>query len=333
MPVRRFAHFCVTINNYTESMVLNMSSMCCAISNRNAVTYICFQPETAPSTGTAHLQAYFQTASKITAKDFATWLQEKLGVRPHVEGARGSSEQCVEYCSKEDTRLDGGLTTIVNPLGYCEIAATESRQGAREDLEAVRQAIHDGKALNDLIGDHFDTFARYDRFLRQYYTDHHQRQIHKQLIDSTSSTSLSTWQSTLRSKILEVPPDRKVSWWWESTGGVGKSFMAKHLVLHHDALLVQVMKKADMLHLLIKSFKASTRCVVFDLTRSSEAGSVAVIYEALEMLSNQFICSGKYDSQSIHTPKCHLIVFSNYPPDRAAMSADRWDVNEIINNV
>lgn len=331
MPIRKYAHFCVTVNNHTDAMVLNMSSMCTSINNRNRVTYICFQQERGAS-GTPHLQCYFQTVAKIEPKKFATWLESKLGVRPHVEGAKGSSEQCVEYCSKDDTREPGTETVIINPNNYMEIAATESRQGAREDLEAVRSAIHDGASLADLITEYFDTFARYDRFLRQYYTDFHQQLVHKQLIDSTSGTSLSTWQTDLVALITSPPPPRKISWWWESTGGVGKSFMARHLVLHHDAVLVQLMKKSDMLHLLSKMIRSTTRCVVFDLTRSSEAGSVTVIYETLEMLSNQFICSGKYDSQSLHIPLMHLIVFSNYEPDRSAMSADRWDVHHIINN-
>ena len=331
MPVRKYAHFCVTVNNYTDAMVSNMASLCCNINNRNRVTYICFQREQGAS-GTPHLQMYFQTVSKIEPKKFTDWLAQRLGVRPHVEGAKGSSEQCVDYCSKDDTRVPDTETVIINPNNYAEIAATESRQGAREDLEAVRTAIHDGASLADLVSEHFDTFARYDRFLRQYYTDHHQQLVNQQLIDSTSGTSLSTWQTDLMALITCPPPPRKISWWWESTGGVGKSFMARHLVLHHDAVLVQLMKKADMLHLLTKQIRSTTRCVVFDLTRSSEAGSVTVIYETLEMLSNQFICSGKYDSQSLHIPLMHLIVFSNYEPDRSAMSADRWDVHHIINN-
>lgn len=156
--------------------------------------------------GTKHLQMYFQTASKIEPKKFTDFLTEHLGVRPHVEGAKGSSEQCVDYCSKEDTRDPGTETIIINPQDYVEIASSESRQGAREDLEAVRVAIHDGASLDTLIAEHFDTFARYDRFLRQYYTDHHQRLVHQQLIDSTSGTSLSTWQTTLLTKVTGPPP-------------------------------------------------------------------------------------------------------------------------------
>lgn len=331
MPVRKYAHFCVTVNNYTDAMVTDMASLCTSINNRNRVQYICFQQERGAS-GTPHLQMYFQTSMKIEPKKFTDFLNGKLGVRPHVEGARGSSEQCVDYCSKDDTRIPGTETVIINPNLYVEIAATESRQGAREDLEAVRTAIHEGATLDALIAEHFDTFARYDRFLRSYYTDYHQSLVTKQLIDSTSGTSLSTWQTALADIVTLPPPPRKISWWWESTGGVGKSFMARHLVLHHDAILMQLMKKSDMLHLLSKSIRSTTRCVVFDLTRSSEAGSVVVIYEVLEMLSNQYICSGKYDSQSLHIPLMHLIVFSNYAPDRSAMSADRWDVHHIVNN-
>jgi hypothetical protein len=89
-----------------------------------------------------------------------------------------------------------------------------------------------------------------------------------------------------------------------------------------------MMKKADLLHMLTKTLPMK-KCVVFDLTRSSEAGAVSVVYEVLEMLSNGYICSGKYDSQNLWIQPLHLIVFSNFAPDRSAMSEDRWDIHHI----
>ncbi len=104
--------------------------------------------------------------------------------------------------------------------------------------------------------------------------------------------------------------------------------MGNHLRLHHSAVVCQMMKKADLCHLLTK-MPVHTTSVVFDLTRSHEAGAVAVVYEMLEMLSNSYICSGKYDSCAIDLPKLNLVVFANFAPDLSAMSADRWDVNHI----
>jgi hypothetical protein len=84
-----------------------------------------------------------------------------------------------------------------------------------------------------------------------------------------------------------------------------------------------------MCHLLSK-MPPTTSSVVFDLTRSQEAGAVSVVYEMLEMLGNGYICSGKYDSQAVDLPKLNLIVFANFPPDLSALSQDRWDINKIL---
>jgi hypothetical protein len=105
--------------------------------------------------------------------------------------------------------------------------------------------------------------------------------------------------------------------------------MANHLRLHHNAVVCQMMKKADLCHLLSK-MSMTTTSVVFDLTRSHEAGAVAVVYEILEMLGNSYICSGKYDSTALDLPPLNLIVFANFPPDSTALSRDRWDINKII---
>ena len=104
--------------------------------------------------------------------------------------------------------------------------------------------------------------------------------------------------------------------------------MGNHLRLHHGAIVVQMMKKADMCHLLTK-MPPTTSSVVFDLTRSHEAGAVSVVYEMLEMLGNGYICSGKYDSQAVDLPKLNLIVFSNFAPDLSALSQDRGILKNI----
>tara|TARA_B100001769_G_C21896689_1_gene484325 strand:- start:405 stop:734 length:330 start_codon:yes stop_codon:yes gene_type:complete len=104
--------------------------------------------------------------------------------------------------------------------------------------------------------------------------------------------------------------------------------MARHLALHCEGVIITAMKKADMLHLLTKTLSGA-RCVAFDLTRTTEDGSVQVVYEVLEQLSNGFVCSGKYDSQQLWVQDLHLIVFANFAPDRTKMSEDRWDVHHI----
>ena len=325
MPTPRDSGFMVTVNNYTPEEVEIFNGLLTAVNNRTRVTFIAYQFESGEN-DTPHIQAYFQLSNCMRAVDFTNWLERKLGRRPHVEPQRGTSEQCVDYCSKEDTRIPGTSPVVLGE--YRGINGRASNQGARTDLALVQADIHAGKSLDELIESHFEAFAKYERFLRQYFTDHHQRLAQQALMSQTSGTSLRSWQTELLSLVRQPPVPRRVSWWWEHRGNVGKSFMARHLALHCEAVVCQMMKKADLLHMLTKTIRLK-KCVVFDLTRSSEAGAVSVVYEVLEMLSNGYICSGKYDSQNLWIQPLHLIVFANFEPDRSAMSEDRWDVHHI----
>jgi hypothetical protein len=322
----RSSHFQVTVNNHTEGLYERFKNLVArVITQKTRVTFIACQEELGES-GTDHIQGYVQLNCKYDAKKFSDWLEEQLGVRPHTEACKGSSEQNVDYCSKADTRKVG-TEPFTNGV-YEAVAGITTAQGQRTDLQAVQNAIDEGASLDDLIAEHFVTWAKYDRFLRQYHTDRAQRATKQLLISETSGTILRNWQTNLLDSLQGPPVPRKVRWWWDERGNVGKSFMGNHLRLHHSAVVCQMMKKADLCHLLTK-MPVHTTCVVFDLTRSHEAGAVAVVYEMLEMLSNSYICSGKYDSCAIDLPKLNLVVFANFAPDLSAMSADRWDVHHI----
>jgi hypothetical protein len=325
MPSPRSAGFLVTVNNYTPDEVTKFNGLLGRVNNRTRVTFITYQFEVGEN-GTPHIQAYIQLSLQMQAGTFADWLESKLGRRPHVESQRGSSEQCVDYCSKEDTRAPNTVPVVLGE--YRPLAGSSSRQGQRTDLLEVQRDIHEGMELQPLIDKHFEAFAKYDRFLRQYFTDFHQRSAVQTLTSAMSGTSLRTWQTELLSLVNASPQPRKIHWWWEARGNVGKSFMARYLALTCNSVTCQMMKKADLLHMLTKTLPMK-RCVVFDLTRSCEDGAVSVVYEVLEMLSNGYICSGKYDSQNMWIQPLHLIVFANFEPDRNAMSEDRWDVHHI----
>ena len=324
MPRPRNAGFCVTVNNHTIEEAHILNGLIGPVNNRTRVTFIAYQFEVGEN-GTPHIQAYFQLSMQMQASTFTDWLESKLGRRPHVEPQRGTSEQCVDYCSKEDTRAPDTQPVVLGE--YRPIAGTSSRQGQRTDLEDVQRDIHEGMQLQELVEKHFAAFAKYDRFLRQYFTDFTQRSLTQTLTSEMSGTSLRTWQTELLSIVRGSPQPRKIHWWWEARGNVGKSFMARYLAMKHSSVICQMMKKADLLHMLSK--QTTMPSVVFDLTRSCEAGAVSVVYEVLEMLSNGYICSGKYDSQAKWIQPLHLIVFANFEPDRTAMSEDRWDVHHI----
>jgi hypothetical protein len=327
MPGFRSDHFVFTINNYDADDIETLNNFV-RLNNRTKITFMAYQFE-AGENQTPHIQGYLQLNNKMKPKDFTDlFCSNEIGLRRrcYTHPADGSSEQCVDYVSKDDTRIAGTEPYVRGD--YREIAARASRQGERTDLTALQEAIHEGKSMEDLQADHFEAFCKYDKFLTKYYIDFHQRGLKRKLIESTSGTVLRPWQQSVMDLVSGPVEDRKVRWYWEDVGNFGKTFLARHLTLHAEALKVQPMKKADLLHLLTKSLPGK-RCVLFDLPRTSEDGSAKVMYEVMEMLLDQYICSGKYDSVALNTQPVHILVFANFAPDRTTMSADRWEVTNL----
>ena len=139
------------------------------------------------------------------------------------------------------------------------------------------------------------------------------------------STNLRGWQHGIVALVNKPPSDRTVHWFWENEGNIGKSYMSRYLSVMNNAIIVQSMKKSDMIYLITKNIR-KTNVVIFDLCRSSEQGSVSVVYEVVEMLKNGYLCSGKYDSQSFSFAVPHVICFANFEPDKSCLSLDRWSV-------
>lgn len=120
--------WCFTINNPEEGFQQELDMQL----SKDCVKYAIFQYERGKTRGTDHFQGYvtFQYGKTFkTAKEF-------LGERAHLEVARGSAKQNKDYCSKEDTRIDG-------PWEY----GTLPEQGKRTDLLFFQDTLE--KHLND----------------------------------------------------------------------------------------------------------------------------------------------------------------------------------------
>jgi len=79
--------------------------------------------------------------------------------RAHWEARRGTHEQAKEYCSKEDTRVDGPWTRGVEP-----------RQGRRTDLSKYKEAMDEGQTEYDIAtsDELFPVWAKYHRAGMRY---------------------------------------------------------------------------------------------------------------------------------------------------------------------
>lgn len=102
--------------------------------------------------GTTHAQGYVRFTKVKTLR-----MCTKIIPRAHFEIRKGTEEQAVAYCKKEDTRIRCGE----------EIGVLKG-QGFRSDLLSVKEKLDKGVSLKVICEEHFVTAARHLRFFREY---------------------------------------------------------------------------------------------------------------------------------------------------------------------
>lgn len=116
------------------------------------VRFCIWQLERGQLCGTPHLQGYVLFT-----------LQKTLGAcklldsGAHWEPRQGTHEQARDYCSKSDTRLEG-------PFQYGQ----EPKQGKRNDLDCLKEAIDQGCSEVDLWEVNFPAMVKFNRGVREY---------------------------------------------------------------------------------------------------------------------------------------------------------------------
>ncbi len=148
MPAQRRVRLWVgTLNNFTDADIEKVQN-CDAI-------WVVYQREVGEE-GTPHLQATFYWRNGVTMRS----VKRKLGSdRWHLQAARGSAQQCREYCTKEDTRMSG-----FDPYERGDVPM----QGARTDLAEVQEALDGGANIFDISAHFFPVFLRSHRAIDRY---------------------------------------------------------------------------------------------------------------------------------------------------------------------
>ena len=124
------------------------------------MTYLIWEKETAPTTGTKHIQGYCRLSKRLRIHQ----IKELLHPTAHLELAKGSEEQNHNYCSKEREGEDWGEEGDYQP---------RQRQGRRTDLEAAIKDITEGMPLPQIAKAHPAEWVKYHaglQSLRRYLT-------------------------------------------------------------------------------------------------------------------------------------------------------------------
>ena len=136
----RARRFAFTLNNYTEQDCERICEIKC--------DYLVVGKETAPTTGTPHLQGYIEFKDAKTKSAVIKIIHPKAYVAPAIAGATMNTKYCKE---------DGNLL----------IEKGEAKtQGARTDLKKITQSIIDGETtVDDIALDKPDIYHQYARTL------------------------------------------------------------------------------------------------------------------------------------------------------------------------
>lgn len=136
------------------------------------------------------------------------------------------------------------------------------------------------------------------------------------------------WQQQILDLIESKPDTRSIHWYWESTGNIGKSFLAKYICLKYNAIIASG-KRADVFNQVltwINKYGRRPKVIIIDVPR---CGYDYIDYGGIESCKNGLLYSGKYEGGVCKFYSPHVICFANEKPHTHKMSIDRWQIREI----
>ena len=291
-------NWCFTINNPTPDEDPRKWAQ---------VQYVVWQLEEGEN-GTKHWQG---TVQMTCVKRMAG--MKKINGRAHWEVTR-KVEEAIAYCKKDDTRLDG-------PWEHGEA----KQQGQRSDLEAAC-AVAMTKGMTAVMQEHPTACAKYHKNLSIMAKAARAKRMADKEKEEMTAQKLRPWQQDLMNKLEKVPDSRKIMWYWEAEGNVGKTFFAKYMMATKGATVLDCSKKADLIYMLRDH---EGEVVLFNIVRSMEAEFMGHIYTVCESIKDDVVINTKYESCRIPMGKQHVVVFANEPPNMEKWSKDRYDVKHI----
>jgi len=125
---------------------------------RECMKYLCYSPETCPTTGRHHWQGYFYLFDQKTLSAAA-----KI-YKCAVKGAIGTADENRTYCGAKDY-IKNGKVKLANPM-FKEFG-TMPCQGKRCDLDAIKDEIIAGKSVDELCVERPIIFHQYGRTLER----------------------------------------------------------------------------------------------------------------------------------------------------------------------
>lgn len=134
------------------------------------------------------------------------------------------------------------------------------------------------------------------------------------------------WQKEIEDLSFTEPDGRHIYWYTDPIGGKGKSSFCKYMVVKNNALVIQGGKLSDVVNIIYNSDMDRINTVIIDVPRNN---GNKISYNAVECILNGMITNTKFETGvKIFNPP-HVIVFSNFMPEKEKLSLDRWVIKVI----
>lgn len=150
-----YAHFdmqskywCFTLNNYTPEDRDRLDMLV----EKGECSYLVFGDEVGES-GTPHYQGYIEFPRRRRLNQ----VKALVSPRAHLDRRKGSGIQAAEYCKKDGRFWEYGSISVPRP-------------GRRTDLDEIRDIIKGGGSLEQVVEEHFGSFARYHRGIKAAFS-------------------------------------------------------------------------------------------------------------------------------------------------------------------
>jgi len=192
-------------------------------------------------------------------------------------------------------------------------------------LKSINERIHWEKCRS--WNHSVDYCSKNDTRTGQIFTN---MSIKATIEDPLSGFTLHKWQANTINLMDKKPDRRSIHWFYDKIGCKGKTSLAIHLCLKYPNQVLYVTGKASDVKYGVSQFIANKdnnlKMVIFDFARSQEQ---FVSYQAIEEVKNGIFFNNKYESGMVVFNPPHVIVFSNFEPDKSELSMDRWKIHNI----
>lgn len=135
----RSKKWCFTLNNYTQTQIDALKSKFAG----GDITYLIFGKETAPTTGTPHLQGYMELEKRDRLSAVT-----KMFPKYHLIAARGTAEESKTYCSKEGNYEEYGTKLFTN-LTYQELQTSKHYRNLSQSSTTEKTYTHATKKISN----------------------------------------------------------------------------------------------------------------------------------------------------------------------------------------